>query len=71
MSAVPESSYHSAASLSSEDSRFIAEQESLIAERGAEVDRAYREGRLEEMAREVPSIREQLAPFFNESPFID
>jgi hypothetical protein len=38
-----------------------------VAERLAEIEAAHAEGRLQELVRAVPSVREQLAPFFPDS----
>ncbi len=57
--------------LTDAEERYIAEAEQRIAVRLAEIEKADRDGRLAEAIHDVRSIREQLRPFLDESPFVD
>ncbi len=49
--------------LTPEEQRRITEAESRIEARLKEIDRAKADGRLAELVKDVPSVREQLEPF--------
>jgi hypothetical protein len=53
------------------EQQVIADAERRIARRAMELDLAYSDGRMDEAMKDVPSVREQLRPFFDSSPFLD